>query len=103
MANFVCIASYPVEEIYRTPHSEAQLGRIYDYFVGELASCLQKRGFDVDVSDAPSRQAFIEAYYQPGALAQWTPYEVVVNSNPSEQEWYDTQRACPQSPEDLYG
>lgn len=103
VAQFVCLASYPVEDKYRIPLSEAQLSRLYDYLVGDLVSCLQERGFDVDASRAPSKQTFIESYNKPGAPAQWSPYEVVVNSNLSEQEWDDTQKACPQSPGDLYG
>lgn len=103
VASFTCAATYPVEEIYRTPLNEGQLDRLYDYLVGDLTACLRARGFDVDVTTAPSRLAFVESYGQPESPASWSPFSAVVSSDPSEQEWYDIQKACPQIPTDLYG
>lgn len=102
VASFTCAATYPVEEIYRTPLNEGQLNRLYDYLVGELTACLQARGFDVDATSAPTRQTFVESYGQPDSPASWSPYSAVEAADPSEQEWYDIQKACPQSPADLY-
>lgn len=79
------------------PHSAEELEKIYDYFVEELTPCLTKRGYQVE--DPPSRDTFIESYYDPTAEGVWIPYDHV--DPPSQEEWREIQLQCPQDPDDV--
>lgn len=74
------------------PLTAAQIGDLYDYFVNQLTPCLTSRGYQVDAP--PSRDAFVENYYKGG----WHPYLNV--DPPSQEEWEEINRECPQDPDD---
>ncbi len=56
---YVCIASYPIGEIYLEPYDQRQWEVLYDYWVNEFIPCLASKGFDV--VDPPSRETFLAA------------------------------------------
>jgi len=100
IAQYVCTAKYPIAEQYRQPPSEDQLRTLYEYYTGQLSDCLIARGYAIDPSEAPSLATFIETY---GKVGAWSPYAIVVESNPTQDQWYETEKACPQSPPGLFG
>ena len=102
VAAYVCTARYPYHDLYETSLTQDQMALLHAYVTGPLTECLAKQGIDVNLSEAPSLQAFIESYGQPGETA-WNPYAFVQETNPSEDEWYQIQSACPQSPPGHYG
>lgn len=97
IAYFTCYAMYPLDPRYNVPLSDDQIKRLYEYFVDELAPCLESRGFAV--SAPPSEQQFVESYATDGG---WDLYGEVA-ANVDEDGWYEINRACPQYPSDLYG
>ncbi len=79
------------------PLSAEEIGLLYDYYVEELTPCLTQRGYQVD--DPPSRDAFIEKYYDLSGSGSWYPYQHVDPAG--EAAWLEINQECPQSPEDF--
>lgn len=57
LAMYTCYASYPVDEAYAEPLSEAQWDAVYSYWVEETLPCLSAEGYDVP--EPPSRETFL--------------------------------------------
>ncbi|MCK0111804.1 hypothetical protein MWU75_06595 [Ornithinimicrobium sp. F0845] len=56
---YVCIASYPIGEIYLEPYDRGQWEALYDYWVAEFLPCLASNGFEV--ADPPTKETFLAA------------------------------------------
>ena len=97
IAIYTCNARYPTDPALTLPLTEAELDFVYDYYVNVLNPCLENEG--VEITEAPSRQAFIDTY---GASeGWWTPYEAVGTTG--EEDWNQLNRVCPQSPPGFRG
>jgi hypothetical protein len=70
LAIYTCSAMYPVPPASYGLFSQAQLGYLYDFYIGETVPCLEGSG--VSVSAVPTREQFIRPATQ--LLRLWTPY-----------------------------
>lgn len=94
IADYLCSMRYPVDPT-QNRMSDELLRTLYDYYVNDLIPCLEREGFRVE--DIPSWTTFSEGY----ADTPWSPYNDV---NPSTQEdWDQTNEACPQHPKSFTG
>lgn len=76
------------------PLTDSEIGRIYDYYVGELTDCVVGLGYPV--GEPPSRESFVANYYAPDA-GLWSPYDVPAASlTTSEEDWMQLNEKCPQ-------
>ena len=91
-ASYVCLARYPLDEMYREPFSLGQLRILYDWRVGQTVPCLRADG--VTVPDPPSFETFVARYAATG-YEHWSPYSEELQLPP---EW-DVQQ-CPDTPPD---
>ncbi|MBD8023455.1 nitrogenase component 1 family protein [Microbacterium gallinarum] len=94
VAQFVCGASYPFPEKYSQPLTEAQLSRLYEFWVVESVPCLQSFGLNPPL--APTLAVFLETYESPD---MWGPFTVL--GTLSGPRYDEVSVACPQSPDDL--
>jgi len=96
LATYVCMAQYPLDEIYLAPLSAGQKSAQADYYLEELPECLE--GFGIAFATPPSREVFLANFDSVGA---WTPYE---SAQISAAQWEEVVTACPQTvpPEQLW-
>lgn len=79
-----------------SPLTPEEIGRIYDYFVGDLTRCVVRLGYAV--GQPPSRETFIANYYA-ADVDLWSPYDVPAASpDVSEEDWMSLNAECPQNP-----
>ncbi|WP_439564168.1 hypothetical protein [Microcella sp.] len=98
LALYVCAARYPLDPKYNEPLDEAQMKKLYEYYVNELSTCLRELGYEP--SPAPSLQGFIDSY----ASDPWLPWVeaslLAAPSGPNATAELETR--CPQLPPDLW-
>jgi hypothetical protein len=91
LADFTCMASYPIDPIWTRPFGEAQHAVQYDYTVQTLIPCLAKRGFVT--RDVPTREVFIATM----TTDPFHPFAQIPPGSLSNEELDELNRACPQS------
>ncbi|WP_168627205.1 hypothetical protein [Cryobacterium sp. BB307] len=96
VARYVCTAKFPRDPKYQRPLTDAQLDRLYLYYVGDLTECLTGLGYQI--SPPPSQQVFRETYYEDA----WLPIADAASRADSPEKWAEIVRRCPQAPDDLY-
>lgn len=64
VARYVCNVEYPLDPKFNRPLTAKQLDQLYDYYAGELTSCLEANG--QEIAAPPSRQLFGEAFNTAG-------------------------------------
>ncbi|PWB96435.1 hypothetical protein DF220_00185 [Salinibacterium hongtaonis] len=96
IAGYTCRVQYPLDPKYTAPLTNAEVMFIYDYFVEELTPCLESEGFSVTA--AQSRGKFAETYESGTA---WHPYEGVIESTTTNEQWWSINARCPQMPTDF--
>ncbi|MCU1579309.1 MAG: hypothetical protein JWP19_1513 [Rhodoglobus sp.] len=97
LAYYTCVAQYPVNPISVGFLSQAQLGFVYDYFVGRLAPCLRSLGYQV--AAPPSKRAFVGGSVNGST---WDPY-AGVHPTPGPHSWAFIDERCPPLPAETYG
>lgn len=98
VAEYRCLARYPVHPVFMQPLTEEQVEILYDYYVDTLVPCLEGEGYDV--GEVPT----LETYKATRRTdEQWFPYNVV--GAVPEDEWRRINEKCPQGPptDVLYG
>jgi hypothetical protein len=98
IAFYTCEAMYPVHPKFNASLSDAQLTRLYDYFVTSLKPCLEAEGYEVP--PAPSLQTFLETYHQDGG---WFLHEGVADAGVGPDESARLNRVCPPVPDNFIG
>ncbi len=96
VARYVCTAKFPRDPKYQRPLTDAQLDRLYSYYVGDLTKCLTGLGYQI--SPPPSQQVFRETY----DTDPWLPIADAASRADSPEKWAEIVRTCPQVPDDLY-
>lgn len=96
VARYVCTAKFPRDPKYQRPLTDAQLDRLYSYYVGDLTECLTGLGYQI--SPPPSQQVFRETY----DTDPWLPIADAAYQADSPEKWAEIVRTCPQVPDDLY-
>lgn len=97
VARYACSATFPQDPKYMRPLTDAQLDKLYNYYVGDLTQCLTDLGYKTSVP--PSQQVFRETYDS----TPWLPFSEAasqVAGSPELRSQLD--RECPQTPDDLY-
>jgi hypothetical protein len=97
VAQWTCLKQYPVD-----PRENGYLGideilYAYDYFVDRLGPCLSLLGYDVPLP--PDRLAYV------GTLRTgmyWNPYDAVVATGATDEDWERVDARCPPLPDDPY-
>jgi hypothetical protein len=74
IADSVCAAKNPPDPSKYGLMGKEQRGNLYDYYVRWLVPCLESSGHQL--SDAPTRKAFVGASLTPG---RWNPYDSISN------------------------
>jgi len=89
LATYVCMAQYPLDEIYLAPLTPEQKNAQADYYLEELPECLE--GFEISFATPPSREVFLADFDSRGP---WSPYE---SARISSAQWAEVASACPQA------
>lgn len=90
LAQYVCMAKYPVDDALTRQWSDVQVGIQYDWTINNVIPCLVERGYTI--TDVPSREEFIATYY----TAAFYPYEQISEPLTNAQR-EALNRACPQT------
>lgn len=96
LAAYVCEARYPRIPGPTGPPPVEYMEGLYDYYAGDLATCLEARGHEI--TDLPSRETFVETFL---STSQWSPYRSLFATRavaPDDVE--DLLEACPEYPAD---
>lgn len=96
IVKYACNLMYPIDPRYTAELSSYQIQYLFEYYVLDLAPCLEREG--IVVAEAPSLQRFRDTA---GTASMWAPYNSVVFA--SQEEWDRINTVCPQGPSDLYG
>ena len=86
---YVCMAQYPLDEVYLAPLTLEQKNAQADYFLEELPECLE--GFGITFATPPSREVFLADFDSRGP---WSPYSTAQISS---AQWAEVTVACPQA------
>ncbi len=97
VAEYVCSTQYPVDPKYNQPLNDIQLKKLYQYFKGPLAQCLESHGYSF--STPPSEETFIDRYPSGGG---WDPMNEVLESLQDPTRSGELNQACPHWPDGLY-
>ncbi len=96
-AHHICSMKYPVNPYEQMPLPIEPALRLYHHWADTSTECLRQHG--IDVPEAPSEQAWLDAWKK-SPETTWSPYEGLVQADP---EVRDSQfRACPNEPADLW-
>lgn len=100
LAQFVCMARYPVDPELSGTWTEVQTAIQYEWTINTLIPCLEARGFEIE--DVPSRSVFIETWFTDSAFL---PYAQLPLQSITNVEFAALEQECPQTPpsEVLYG
>lgn len=95
IAQHTCELEYPIDsETQHAPYNEEQIGRVYDWQTGEARECFEAHG--INVSDPPSRQQFIDEWFNGMNLSWWLgDFAPVANDDLPD-------KICPIIPLDVY-
>lgn len=96
LARYTCSAQFPQDPKFLRPLTGEQLGRLYDYYAGDLTECLTELGYEV--SAPPSRQEFQDTY----ATSPWLPFTEAAEQATAPGASAELAAACPQLPETLW-
>lgn len=96
LAMYVCMAQYPLDEVYLAPMTQEQKDALADYFLDELPECLTEQG--ISFATPPSRDVFMADL---DAQGPWSPYS---SARITQAQWDEINAVCPQSapPERLW-
>lgn len=94
VANYACDVMYPMDPVATQRLNESQVAHLYNYYIGDLSTCLRSKG--VPVTMGPSLAVFAETLYGDDS---WSPYAAVADDD----DWEALNRECPQTPDGLYG
>jgi len=70
IAWYVCNGSYPLDERYVQPLSEAQIRLVYEYTRDVMIPCYNANGWPVDPSSLPSEDSWVQTW---GTTDMWIP------------------------------
>lgn len=97
VARYACSAKFPQDPKYMRPLNDAQLDKLYNYYVGDLTQCLTDLGYKT--SAPPSQQVFRETYDS----APWLPFSEAASQVAGSPELRaELDRECAQVPDYLY-
>lgn len=101
LADYVCHARYPIDDLYLQPFSVEQLRTIYDWMVDETLPCMVADG--VTPPQPPSFETFVARYAKMG-YELWSPHQEV-EPPPALRDRSGVLSWCPDRPPDevLYG
>lgn len=94
-AEYVCEVRFPLDPQFDQPLNSSQLNYLYNYYVGDLTSCLNRRG--IETLDPPSLQVFKSTYYSEGSWLPFAPQRI------AQADWGEITNECPQLPKGLFG
>lgn len=99
MAEYTCVAQYPLDPEQTRPLTSDQKDVVADYLLVTLVQCLEAEGHPVD--DVPSRETFLAGYTD---SPPWNPYNELLPVL-SNAELATLEAACPINtpPDLLYG
>lgn len=96
LARYTCSAQFPQDPKFLRPLTGEQLGRLYDYYTGDLTACLTELGYEVPAP--PSRQEFQDTY----ATSPWLPFSEAAEQATAAGASAELAAACPQLPATLW-
>lgn len=97
LAQYVCAAQYTAVPALRTDWTPEQIGMAWDYWTEAFIPCLEANGVTVPDIPTPSRQQFVDTFYEgsrPWFPPQWLP--------PSESRKAQVAETCPPQPPHEY-
>jgi hypothetical protein len=92
LAQYVCMAKYPVSPQYLVPITDEQLKIAYDWMIATEIPCLEAEGYVI--SNVPTQDVFVSTY----ATRPFFPYEQVNELLTSNTEVAALEAKCPQWP-----
>lgn len=90
LAQFICMAKYPIDPEYTSPWSEDQISIQYDWTIDSVIPCLVDRGYTI--TDVPSREVFISTWFSD----PFYPFSQIPPSVLSNEQSDALNQACPQ-------
>lgn len=98
---YYCEKRYFLDPALLQPMTDDQLGVLYDYWVEYFIPCMEAHGYTIDIDDRPSREAYIDQFYD--GTPRWWPNERF-NMVPLEEQHHLIHTCPPEPPPTiLYG
>jgi hypothetical protein len=90
LADYTCMASYPIDPVWTRPWSADQWNMQYHWTINNVIPCLAELGFVT--TDVPTREVFLATF----RTATFYPHAQIPPGTLSNEEMAELNRSCPQ-------